>query len=57
MSTRSSTPNLLRSAPYFPVADVAQSASFYSRVFGFSSDYIAGSPPEFAIVSRDGVSR
>lgn len=56
MPERSSTANLLRSAPYFPVADVARSASFYDRVFGFSSDYIAGSPPEFAIVSRDGLS-
>jgi uncharacterized glyoxalase superfamily protein PhnB len=47
---------LLRSAPYFPVVDVEQSALHYERVFGFSRDYLAGSPPEFAIVSRDGLS-
>ena len=47
---------LLRSAPYFPVADVEQSASHYERVFGFTREYSAGSPPEFAILSRDGQS-
>ena len=46
---------LLRSAPYFPVADVAESATFYQRVFGFESEYLAGSPPQFAICSRDGL--
>jgi catechol 2,3-dioxygenase-like lactoylglutathione lyase family enzyme len=45
----------LRHAPYFPVADVAESAAHYERVFGFHVDYIAGTPPEFAIVSRDGL--
>jgi catechol 2,3-dioxygenase-like lactoylglutathione lyase family enzyme len=45
---------LLRSAPYFPVADVAETASFYQRALGFSAEYMAGSPPEFAICSRDG---
>jgi uncharacterized glyoxalase superfamily protein PhnB len=38
---------LLRGAPYFPVAD-------YSSTFGFKTEYIAGQPAEFAIVSRDG---
>src|SRR5262245_38904865 len=47
---------LLRSAPYFPVADVEQSAKHYERVFGFRPEYSAGAPPEFAIVSRDGLS-
>ena len=47
---------LLRSAPYFPVADVGQSANDYQRVFGFHIDYMAGTPPEFAIVARDGLS-
>ena len=50
------TPQLLRSAPYFPVADVEQSAAHYERVFGFHREYVGGSPPEFAILSRDGFS-
>jgi len=45
---------LLRSAPYFPVADVERSAAHYERVFGFTREYVAGVPPQFAIVSRDG---
>jgi uncharacterized protein len=47
---------LLRSAPYFPVSDVERSASYYERVLGFQRDYAAGTPPQFAIVSRDGLS-
>ena len=47
---------LLRSAPYFPVADVERSASYYERVLGFQREYAAGTPPQFAIVSRDGLS-
>lgn len=47
---------LLRGAPYFPVADVKRSAAYYDRVFGFRSEYSAGDPPEFAISSRDGLS-
>jgi len=47
---------LTRSAPYFPVADVERSASYYERVLGFHREYAAGSPPEFAIVTRDGFS-
>ena len=46
---------LLRSAPYFPVSDVEQSATYYQRVLGFQRDYAAGTPPQFAIVSRDGM--
>jgi catechol 2,3-dioxygenase-like lactoylglutathione lyase family enzyme len=45
---------LLRSAPYFPVADVAKLADYYERTLGFHIDYSAGTPPVFAIVSRDG---
>src|SRR5436190_20282783 len=45
---------LLKSAPYFPVADVDRSASHYKRVLGFSRDYTGGTPRQFAIVSRDG---
>ena len=47
---------LLRSAPYFPVADVEQSAAHYDRVLGFQREYVGGTPPQFAIVSRDGLS-
>jgi catechol 2,3-dioxygenase-like lactoylglutathione lyase family enzyme len=49
------TAQLLRSAPYFPVPDVERAADHYERVLGFRRDYIAGTPPEFAIVSRDGL--
>jgi hypothetical protein len=44
---------LLRSAPYFPVADVALSATYYKDVLGFDVEYAAGDPPQFAICSRD----
>jgi catechol 2,3-dioxygenase-like lactoylglutathione lyase family enzyme len=47
---------LLRSAPYFPVADVERSATHYEHVFGFRREYVAGTPPQFAILSRDGLS-
>ena len=46
---------LLRSAPYFPVADVERSAAHYERVLGFRREYAGGTPPQFAIVSRDGL--
>jgi predicted enzyme related to lactoylglutathione lyase len=51
-----STAQLLRSAPYFPVSDVEHSAAHYEHVLGFHRDYVAGTPPEFAILSRDGLS-
>jgi catechol 2,3-dioxygenase-like lactoylglutathione lyase family enzyme len=44
---------LLRSAPYFPVADLERSAAHYERVLGFQREYTGGSPPQFAILSRD----
>lgn len=50
------TPQLLRSAPYFPVADVERSAVHYERVLGFQREYASGTPPQFAILSRDGLS-
>lgn len=50
----STTPQLLRGAPYFPVPDVEQSVMHYERVFGFTRDYVVGTPPEFGMVSRDG---
>ena len=46
---------LVRSAPYFPVADVATAVSHYENVLGFKREYVAGTPPQFAIVSRDGL--
>jgi uncharacterized glyoxalase superfamily protein PhnB len=48
-------PQLLRGAPYFPVPDVEQAVVHYERVFGFAREYVAGAPPEFAMVSRDGL--
>ena len=53
--TAETTRQLLRSAPYFPVPDVEQSTRYYERVLGFDRDYTAGTPAEFAIVSRDGL--
>ena len=50
-----STPQLLRGAPYFPVPDVDQAVTHYERVFGFAREYVAGTPAEFAMVSRDGL--
>jgi hypothetical protein len=46
---------LLRHAPYFPVANVEQSSAHYENVLGFRCDYIAGQPAEFAILTRDGL--
>ncbi len=54
MSSEKSS-QLLRSAPYFPVADVEQSAAYYERVLGFQREYSAGKPAQFAILSRDGL--
>jgi hypothetical protein len=34
---------------------VEQSAAHYERVLGFHRGYVGGSPPEFAIMSRDGL--
>ena len=49
------TSQLLRSAPYFPVADLERSAAHYEDVLGFRREYVGGSPPQFAILSRDGL--
>jgi catechol 2,3-dioxygenase-like lactoylglutathione lyase family enzyme len=54
MSSAQNT-QLLRSAPYFPVASVEQSANYYEQVLGFRREYAAGSPLQFAILSRDGL--
>ena len=55
MPSQPTTTQLLRSAPYFPVADIEQSAAHYEGVLGFRREYIAGTPPQFAIMSRDGL--
>lgn len=49
----SSIGRLLRSAPYFPVPDVARSTAYYLDVLGFQAEYAGGS--EFAIVVRNGL--
>jgi hypothetical protein len=38
------------------VPDVEAAVGQYERVFGFAREYSAGTPAEFAIVSRDGLS-
>ena len=48
-----STKQLLRSAAYFPVDNVDSTVAYYERVFGFEREYVAGSPAQFAIVTRD----
>ena len=48
------TRQLLRGAPYFPVTDLATSTAHYEQVLGFRREYVGGTPPEFAILSRDG---
>lgn len=45
---------LTRSTPYFPVPDVDDAATHYEKVLGFHREYSAGTPPIFAILSRDG---
>ena len=50
-----SSPQLLRGAPYFPVPDVDGAVAHYERVFGFMREYVVGVPGEFAMVSRDGL--
>ena len=45
---------LERSAPYFPVSDLAGMLRHYEDVLGFTVEYAGGSPVEFAIVARDG---
>ena len=49
------TGKLLRSAPYFPVANVERTVAFYEQMLGFRCEYSAGSPLQFAICSRDGL--
>ena len=50
--SQSERPRFLRVAPYFPVADVGMTGSYYRDVLGFHAEYVGGT--EFAIYSRDG---
>ena len=52
---RSTVVQLLRCAPYFPVPNVAVTVTYYERVLGFTREYVAGNPPQFAIMNRDGL--
>jgi catechol 2,3-dioxygenase-like lactoylglutathione lyase family enzyme len=45
---------ILRSTPVLHVADVSASAAFYRDRLGFRTDFLHGSPPFYAAVSRDG---
>ena len=45
---------IIRSATYFPVAEVSTIGAYYRDVLGFQCDYAAGDPPEFAISTRGG---
>jgi catechol 2,3-dioxygenase-like lactoylglutathione lyase family enzyme len=51
---QASTSRILRGAPYFLVPNVSTTGVYYRDVFGFRLEYEGGSPPEFAVVSRDG---
>jgi len=46
--------DILRCAPYFPVADVSTTGAYYRDVLGFQCEYSAGEPPDFALYSRNG---
>lgn len=45
-------PEIVRCAPYLPFADVAATGDFYRTRLGFTREYAAGDPPEFAIYRR-----
>jgi catechol 2,3-dioxygenase-like lactoylglutathione lyase family enzyme len=47
-------PQLQRVATYLPVADLASATAYYEDALGFRREYVGGSPPVFAILSRDG---
>lgn len=46
--------HITRAASYFPVDDVAAIGAWYRDVLGFSCEYTAGEPVEFAQYSRGG---
>jgi len=41
--------------PHFLIQDVSRSIEFYARILGFHLEYVAGSPPLYAVVFRDDV--
>ena len=43
------------SAPQFVVKNVSKSIEFYTKALDFEIDYLTGSPPSYAVVSRDEV--
>jgi catechol 2,3-dioxygenase-like lactoylglutathione lyase family enzyme len=45
---------LRRAATYLPVADLGRAITYYVESLGFREEYRGGSPPVFAILSRDG---
>ena len=47
-------PQLRRAATYLPVADLSRAIAYYDQQLGFRTEYVGGSPPIFAILSRDG---
>ncbi len=49
------SPRLLRAAAYFLCRDLESLSAHYERVLGFTREYTGGDPPEFVIVSRDGL--
>ena len=52
----SGQPEIVRSAPYFPVPDVGKIGRYYQEVLGFRCEYSAGEPPEFAVYVRGAAS-
>lgn len=46
--------HLTRSAVYLPVHDVEATIDYYRRSLDFETEYVAGQPAQFAIVSRSG---
>ena len=52
----SATGQIVRSAAYLPVLDVAATGSYYRNRLGFSCEYEAGQPPVFAIYTRGAAS-
>ena len=49
-----SAPDLIGSAPYFVVSDLAASLDYYCDVLGFNRPPLWGEPPTFAMPDRDG---
>ena len=50
----SQLPQLQRAATYLPVADLDRAITYYENALGYRREYVGGTPPAFAILSRDG---